>query len=154
MDTKIVPPTGPKPADLLILGEAPGLREAQLGKPFVGPSGRLQFSDALARAGILRSDCRILNVYWTRPPDNKISRVQNKWAYIDKVTQDILDTNPKLILAVGATALEALTGKTEISKWRGSVLTNQKAVNGTLIPCPILPVLHPANVLRTYKDLV
>ena len=56
-----VPPRGPEKAEVLIVGEFPGIEETKQGRPFVGPSGKILRSE-LARVDINLSDCRITNV--------------------------------------------------------------------------------------------
>ena len=56
------------------VGEAPGTEEEALGKPFVGPAGRL-FNSLLARAGIERSECLITNVFDYKLPKNDVKNI-------------------------------------------------------------------------------
>lgn len=65
------PPSGPVPARVMIVGEAPGETEERLGRPFVGASGQ-ELDRMLHEAGILRSECFVTNVCRERPPNNKI----------------------------------------------------------------------------------
>ena len=67
-----VPPTGPCPARIMIVGEAPGADEVKAMQPFVGASGR-ELDKMLSEAGIIRADCFITNVCKRRPPANDIT---------------------------------------------------------------------------------
>ena len=64
-------PSGPCPATIMLVGEAPGEQEVAQGAPFVGASGQ-ELSRMLQEAGIMRSACFITNVVRIRPPGNDI----------------------------------------------------------------------------------
>src|SRR5258708_12029159 len=68
--TQAVPGTGPCPADILIVGEAPGFNEDRQGEPFVGAAGKL-LDTLLSRIGLSRPDVYITNVLKSRPPMNR-----------------------------------------------------------------------------------
>ena len=72
--SRIVFGEGPANAKLMIVGEALGKKEEELGRPFVGPSGEI-LEDLLAGAGLKRSCVYITNVVKIRPPDNDLSRL-------------------------------------------------------------------------------
>jgi len=136
---------------IAIVGEAPGAEEEQLGVPFVGASGNL-LDRQLQKVGVLRSACYIGNVFQYRPPGNKIELVDRndpKWVEgVETLRRELTEFQPTVIFALGGTALEVLTGKTSITKWRGSCLPC------TLVPgLKVLPSLHPAYVLRNYGEL-
>ena len=65
-------PTGPCPAKIMIVGDAPGEQELSQGIPFVGWSGQ-ELNKMLAEAGIMRGECFITNVCRVRPPYDDIS---------------------------------------------------------------------------------
>lgn len=67
-----VRPDGPVPARVMIVGEAPGEREVQEGKPFVGSSG-WELTKMLSEAGINRNECFVTNLARYRPPDNDMN---------------------------------------------------------------------------------
>lgn len=159
---KRVPSAGPKPARVMLVGEAPGVSEEMHGAPFVGSSG-IELNRMLSEVGINRDDCYITNVCKYRPPNNKIenwfmNKTQAKKAHIDEICgrypneyiiegleelfQEIDAVKPKVIIALGDTALWALCGETGITKWRGSYL-----LHGGI---PVIPTYHPAAVLRMW----
>lgn len=150
ISTKQVPnvfPTSSADYRLAVVGEAPGEREEAFGQPFIGPSGDL-LSSLLASCGITRSACFIGNVCKYRPPGNDITefgyahpKVQEGWLEL----QDELKTYaPHAILALGDTPLHFLTGRMGITSWRGSILTSPYG--------KVIPSIHPAAVLREYKQ--
>ena len=138
---KIVVSRGNPFAKLMIIGEAPGAKEEELGEPFVGRSGKL-LDKLLQNAGINNNqDVYFCNVVKCRPPQNrrptKIEIQENlPWLY-----QQIKLVNPEIILLVGATALQAiLKNKSPISILRGKWIS----WNGRLV----MPIFHPAYLLR------
>lgn len=136
-------------AKWLLVGEAPGEEEMAAGRPFVGKSGQL-LERALAQAGMSRDDFSITNVCQYRPPANKIEKWLGK-----EVDQRVItgiaelelligEIKPEAILTVGNTSLWALLGLRQITSRRGSPLLYDGK--------PLLPTLHPAAVLRDYKE--
>src|SRR6187402_4003838 len=131
-EKKYVPGTGPIGAKFLILGEAPSYEETRAGKPFVGPSGR-ELDRLLKDAGIHRSSCWITNACKYEVPPNEGKKklpfhVRARNVGIDMDQQlaelqvEINELKPNCILALGGTALWALSGKTKISSHRGSIM--------------------------------
>lgn len=162
-------PIGPQPASILIVGEAPGAQEMVMGEPFVGSSGQ-ELNRMLMEAGIARASCRITNVTFSQPPGNDISAFFGKKSSgfpsicgrypsreiaegLAALHQEIEATRPNLILALGDTALWALTGLGGITKWRGSnLVTNPNApVGGLSRPYKVIPTYHPAAILRQWS---
>lgn len=158
-----VPPSGPSFARTLIVGEAPGETEVQLGAPFVGQSGE-ELTKMLSEAGIDRHSCRITNVCPWHPPANDIeaffgnktesrrehlplihgryphSPITNGLALLER---EIASLRPDKIIALGSTPLWALAGVNGITNWRGSMLNHASGAR-------LLPTLHPALVLRQW----
>lgn len=143
-----VPPEITPGARLMIVGEAPGEHEVVAKRPFVGQSGKF-LDGALRVAGLMRKDLSIFNVVPWRPPNNAIDAwfpkgepnelvVEGRRRLHDAIQQHA----PTAILAVGNTALWALTGRRGISDRRGSLYT----VAGS--NTQLLATLHPAAVLR------
>ena len=138
---KIVVSRGNPFAKLMIIGEAPGAKEEEIGEPFVGRSGKL-LDKLLQNAGIdINQDVYFCNVVKCRPPQNrrptKIEIQENlPWLY-----QQIKLVNPSVIVLVGATALEAILKiKSRISILRGKWIDWE----GKLL----MPVFHPSYLLR------
>lgn len=103
----LVPGSGPQPAVGMIVGEAPGRREVELGEPFVGRSGQL-LDRALGELGVYRRTLYVTNVVKEMPVDSdgKIrkpfqSEIDAWWPILKG---EIEQTNPKAILALGKTA--------------------------------------------------
>jgi probable DNA metabolism protein len=118
---------GPENADLVFVGEQPGDQEDLQGKPFVGPAGQL-FDKALAEAGIERDRVYVTNAvkHFKFEPRGKrrihqrpnVSEIKAcKW-WLDR---ELAAIRPKLVVALGASAAQALAGKSiAVTKARGA----------------------------------
>jgi uracil-DNA glycosylase len=137
-------------ASLLIVGEQPGDQEDLAGVPFVGPAGRL-LDEALSEAGIPRSDVYVTNAVkhfkWERGEKGKrrIHRKPNAGeitACRPWLDAEISAVRPRIILALGATAAQALLGKKfRVTADRGRAITSELAES-------VVATVHPSSVLR------
>jgi DNA polymerase I-like protein with 3'-5' exonuclease and polymerase domains/uracil-DNA glycosylase len=162
-------PSGPCPARIMIVGEAPGEQEERAGTPFVGQSGQ-ELDRMLQEAGIMRSTCFVTNVVRVRPPGNDIGVffAQRKsditlqhvnfngkhclpvvMAGIELLKREIEMCRPNVIIALGNTALWALTGNWGITSWRGSELACNLPLALDYQP-KVVPTYHPALVRRQW----
>lgn len=162
-------PSGPCPAKIMIVGEAPGEQEERLGIPFVGASGS-ELDRMLQEAGILRSTCFVTNVVRKRPPGNDIGvfftqrksditlqhvELNGKHCLpvvmegIELLKREIELCQPDVIIALGNTALWALTGHWGITSWRGSELLCSLRLSIDYKP-KVIPTYHPALILRQW----
>lgn len=135
---KLVFGSGNLDAKIVFVGEAPGRAEEILGKPFVGRAGKL-LDKALKNASIRRSDVYITNVVKFRPPNNRKPSKNEIKLFAPFLIRELEIIKPKIVCVLGATALEALTGKKEITKLRGKIIRAR---------WKILPTFHPAAILR------
>lgn len=108
----MVPGEGTQPNLAMVVGEAPGKKEVELGRPFVGQSGRL-LGVALRACGIARADIYITNVVKELPLDSE-ERVRRPYpdeimAWRPILDAEIQQTAPAAILALGRTAANVLT---------------------------------------------
>lgn len=145
------PPEITPGAKYLIVGEAPGADEVRHRRPFCGVSGKF-LDGALAVAKLTRRQFSITNACLVRPPGNKIEEFFPKGKpnalveeSVDCLRATIEEEKPEAILALGNTALWALTGHRQITKRRGSLYEWKGGI-------PVLPTLHPAAVLREPID--
>lgn len=146
--TQVVFGEGPVDAPLMIVGEQPGDREDLEGRPFAGPAGDV-FNAAARAAGLNRRDAYVTNAvkHFKFAPRGKRRIHQRPDAGEIEACRWWLDlerrlVRPKLILAMGATALQSLTGSgAGLLKRRGSLEQTQ---DGT----PLLVTLHPSYILR------
>lgn len=158
MDVKVVKGDGPKRPRLILIGEAPGEEEARQGKPFVGPSGKIQ-DGILLSAGLRREECFLDNIISIRPPMNKMNRLGELGvtveSFIPNLTQTLLSLDCPIIIAYGDTAMWYLTRMGEMSK-RGEISGISKH-RGSIYPCIldsrklVIPTFHPRFVIENWK---
>lgn len=127
-------------ADIMFIGEAPGGEEDLQGIPFVGRAGQL-LTKLLKVVGIERKDVYICNILKCRPPNNRKplpSEIEMCKPYLIKQIELV---QPKVIVALGATAVEGLLNiKKKMGELRGSILSFNKI--------PVIVTYHPAALLR------
>jgi len=140
---KWVGPCGPLDAQIVLIGEAPARVECEVGVPFKGSAGR--YLDMLLRAaGLPRDALRITNLVKMRVPQDKISKVSKKELAVwkEKLIEEINDLpNVKVIVPLGNFPLEAVTGKSGITNFRGSPLKPISTINHN---CIVIPTFHPS----------
>ena len=140
----------------MIVGEGPGQKEDELGKPFVGDAGSL-LNKMLKAINIEREKVYITNVVNYRPPNNRKPETSEINRYSKFLKEHISIIDPQILILMGSTAMEALIGiNKKISKERGQwkeVIIKQKTYK-TII------TFHPAYLLRqpeqkkfSWKDL-
>jgi DNA polymerase len=141
-------------ADVMLVGEQPGDVEDRAGRPFVGPAGQL-LDRALEAAGIERSAVYVTNAVkhfkWTPSPNGK-RRIHQKpdtrevAACKPWLEAEIAVLRPRLVVALGATAAQALLGKSfKVTQHRGEVFDLPPASR-------ITATIHPSAILRSPGD--
>lgn len=136
--TRGVPGEGNPDAEILFVGEGPGQKEDELGRPFVGPAGQL-LEEMLRHIGLTRGDVYIANVIKHRPPGNRDPLPDEHEACWPYLKQQIEIIRPKIIVCLGRHALARfLPGKT-ISEVRGRAFRVGDAV--------YFAMYHPAAAL-------
>ena len=156
---------GKKDSKIVLVGEAPGQQEEMSGAPFMGYDGQ-ELDRMLKDAGIQRHECYLTNVLWTRPPQNKFDLFcvkkaelplgyslpavsQGKYLHpnflpeLDRLYGELAEVKPNLIVALGAKALWALTGRSNIGAMRGTVCETPYG--------KCLPTYHPSAVNRDWS---
>jgi len=124
----------------MIIGEAPGRQEANMGIPFVGDSGRDQ-AQFLLKVGIDESDCYLTNIVMCHPPDNRDPSSEEITCCRPRLLYEINTVNPKVIVAVGRLAASELLGR-EVKMVLDHGIPWLKG--GRII----IPVYHPAASLH------
>ena len=131
-------------AKIMIIGEGPGAQEDAEGKPFVGRAGKL-LDKMLESIHLNRTKVYISNVVNYRPPANRRPTEEEIVRYLPYLKSHIEIMNPKILILLGSTALNAIIGNvTVISKARGKWI--QKEI-GTVKPW-IIASFHPAFLMR------
>ena len=129
---------------IMLIGEGPGANEDAEGKPFVGRAGKL-LDKMLAAIHLDRAKVYISNVVNYRPPDNRKPTEEEIEKYLPYLISHIEIINPKIILLLGSTALNALIGnEVVISKARGKWMQKQIASTKPWI----IASFHPAFLMR------
>ena len=136
---KAVPGEGPADAEIFFIGEAPGLNEDRVGRPFVGAAGQF-LDELLASASLQRSACFIGNVVKCRPPDNRNPTTQEIAACAPYLSRQLALIKPTVVVTLGRFSLEKFIKGEAISRIHG-VLRN---IDGQLV----LPMYHPAAALH------
>jgi uracil-DNA glycosylase len=135
---------GPPQADLMIIGEGPGVDDIKSELPFQGPAGML-LNRMLAAIDLARAECYLCNVIKCIPPGERKFSVEEIEDCRPFLLRQILAINPRVIMALGALAAQTLLrSKKTISELRGEVFTFQLNDRET----PILPTFNPAYLLR------
>lgn len=137
--TKAVPGEGPLTAEVMCIGEAPGVNEDKQGMPFVGAAGNF-LTELLAAGGLKREDVYICNVLKCRPPSNRDpmpDEIQACSEYLD-LQLDMVD--PLVVITLGRFSMAKWFPQQTISRIHGSV----KEDVGRLI----VPMYHPAAALH------
>ncbi len=138
---------GPVPAPVLLIGEQPGDKEDLAGRPFVGPAG-FKLNEALGEAGVDRQKVYVTNAvkHFKYVPRGKIRLHQKPVTVEIKACRDWLEreldfVQPKVAVAMGATAAQSLFGKAmAVNKNRGRLID--------LGTCQALITVHPSYLLR------
>lgn len=175
---------GPLTAPVLLVGEAWGASEASTRRPFVGAAGK-ELDKMLCEAGFTHSDILFTNIVHQQPHNNDFTQflISNKDAKplridplygvypteelreaVETLEEQILDLNPRLIIAAGNWPLWALGDKhtsvstkagykvpSGIMNWRGSQ-TQTRPIGAELKRYPLLPIIHPAAILRGWEN--
>jgi uracil-DNA glycosylase len=146
--TQAVEGEGPTSAKIMLVGEQPGDEEDLRGAPFVGPAGKV-LDDALLQAGMARSDVYVTNAVkhfkWEprgkrrlhKKPNMSEIRACNMW-----LVEEISSIKPRVIVALGASALAGLVGSSyTIEAARKADLTHSSGAK-------VLATYHPSAILR------
>ena len=143
--TQTVFGVGDEKAEWLLVGEAPGAEEDRLGEPFVGQAGRL-LDQMLLSIGLKRGEnVYIANVLKCRPPGNRNPEPDEVAKCSPHLLRQIELIRPKLIVAMGRFAVQALLGTSEpIGKLRGRA--------HDYLGIPLVVTYHPAYLLRNLPD--
>ena len=142
--TNLVFADGNPSSSIMIIGEGPGANDVKEGKPFVGRAGKL-LDKMLEAIKLNRRNVYISNVVNFRPPMNRRPTDIEINRYLPFLNKHIEIINPKILLLLGSTALNALIGnEVVISKARGKWVTKKI---GNANP-EVIASFHPAFLMR------
>ncbi len=139
---------GRRSARVILVGEQPGNDEDLQGHPFVGPAGHV-LDEALEVAGIVRDDAYVTNVVkhfkWEPKGKRRIHKKPNAReisACLPWLEKEIELLKPHVLVCLGATAAQALLGRTfKVTEQRGKLIPSNLAPNA-------LATVHPSSILR------
>ena len=131
-------------SQIMIVGEGPGEKEDEIGQPFVGDAGNL-LNKMLSAININRESVYITNVVNFRPPNNRKPTSAEINRYSIFLREHILIINPKILIIMGSTAMEALVGNNikiskDRGKWKEIIIKNKTFTS--------IVTFHPAYLLR------
>ena len=153
---KLVFSDGNPLSQLMIVGEGPGQKEDEIGKPFVGEAGML-LNKMLKAINVKREDVYITNVVNYRPPNNRKPETSEIIRYTEFLREHIRIINPKLLILMGSTAMESLFGsKIKITKERGTwkeVIIDQKTFETMITFHPAYLLRQPEQKKNSWEDL-
>ena len=141
---KLVFSDGDIDSKIMIVGEGPGQKEDEIGKPFMGEAGLL-LNKMLKSIQLDRNKTYITNVVNFRPPENRKPDLSEIKRYKYFLMEHISIIEPKILVLMGSTAMEALFGSKmkitkERGKWKELIIKNR--TYNTII------TFHPAYLLR------
>jgi len=136
--------SGSPKADLMFVGEAPGMEEDLQGLPFVGRAGKL-LTKIIESIGLKRKDVYIANILKCRPPENRNPLPTEILTCENYLLKQIKLIKPKVICTLGKFASQTLLrDQTSISRLRGKFYDYRNA--------KLMPTFHPAYLLRNPGD--
>ena len=142
--TNMVFSDGNPKSKIMLIGEAPGANEDEEGLPFVGRAGAL-LDKMLAAIDLDRKKVYISNIINYRPPDNRRPTDEEINRYLPFITKHIEIINPKILVLLGSTAMNALIGnEVVISKMRGKWIEKKFGNCKT----SVIVTFHPAFLMR------
>lgn len=134
-------------ARLLLIGEAPGAEEDRQGRPFVGAAGQL-LDRMLDAIGLDRRQVLITNTVFWRPPGNRTPTPQETATCLPFLERLVTLVEPQVIGLLGGSAAKTILETEEgIMKLRGR--WHERRWPGLSHPLPVLPMFHPAFLLRS-----
>jgi len=126
-------------ADVIFIGEAPGQKEDELLRPFVGRAGTI-LNKNIEAIGWKREDVYITNIVKQRPPENRDPLPEEIDSYRPYLSRHIEILNPKIIVPLGRFAMNYFLPTAKISKDQGKLFF----LHGRFV----FPIYHPAAALR------
>ncbi len=135
-------------ADIVFVGEAPGKKEDETGRPFVGASGKF-LEEMLGGIGLTREDVYITSILKYRPPNNRDPFPKEKQDFMPYLQAQLEIIEPKLLVTLGRHSTNCFLPDLQISKAHGQPERwREKASDGKGENVwTILPLYHPAAAL-------
>ena len=138
--TNAVPGEGSSIAKLFFVGEAPGAREDETGRPFVGRSGKL-LTTMIEEIGLSREEVFISSILKCRPPNNRVPHQSERETCRPYIEKQIELINPRVIVLLGGTAIASMVGPWKVTESHGTYFEAQGRT--------YFMTFHPAAALRS-----
>lgn len=141
--------TGNPMADIVFVGEAPGIEEERMGEPFVGPAGQ-KLTKIVEAMGLRRADVYISNICKFRPAmenqgsGNRKPTLEEMQSCLPFIVAELGIIEPRMVVALGATAAEGLGLKGAVSGLRGRF--------HDAFGIPLRVTFHPSFILREERE--
>ncbi len=142
--TNTVPGEGNEKAQILFIGEAPGKKEDEEGRPFIGRSGKL-LRELISMTGLKEDEVFIANVVKCRPPENRDPKKDEIKACRHFLDRQISLIDPKIIVTLGRHAMNRVFPELKISEAHGKMVTHDNGRH-------YMPLYHPAVALYSPKQ--
>ena len=126
-----------KNVDVLFVGEGPGKEEDLQGRPFVGRAGKI-LDEWIKESGIEKY--AIINIVKCRPPNNRVPTNSEIRSCLPNFIKQIKELNPKIIVALGKTAMSVLVNRTDITANVGKIFETRYG--------KVFILFHPSYILR------
>lgn len=139
----VVPGEGSAEAEIMFIGEGPGQKEDELGRPFVGAAGKF-LDEMLGIINLKRGEVFIGNVVKCRPPGNRDPLPEEAEACWPWLVKQIKIIDPKLIVLLGRHSMERFLPGQKISQIHGKAMRKNIPEIGTSI---LYALYHPAAAL-------
>lgn len=136
-------------AQIMFIGEAPGKKEDELGRPFVGSAGKF-LDEMLTSIGMERGDVYITNIVKYRPPGNRDPEPEEKTAFLPYLVRQIETIKPKVVATLGRHSMNLFLPDMQISKIHGQPKRIHMEIppeKTEVVQLVILPLYHPAAAL-------
>ncbi len=141
--SRLVMGEGNPDADIVFIGEAPGKKEDELGRPFVGASGTF-LNTMLGATGLVRDDVYITNVVKYRPPKNRDPSPAEVAEFLPYLLRQLEIIQPKVVITLGRISMEHFLPDVKISDVHGQLF--EVDFMGQAVT--LAPLYHPAVALR------
>lgn len=151
-----VPGAGPTDTPLMLVGEAPGVNEVNMGKPFVGDGGQ-ELNKYLSLAGLPRNNWYTTNLVKCRPPKNRDPE-KIEMDYCSKYLEEEIDAySPKLIITLGRFATRYFLGEDADMELVHGIpfLINHRGSDRIIVPCyhPASGLYNTTHMTFIYQDI-
>jgi len=140
---QVVPGEGSADAEIMFIGEGPGQKEDELGRPFVGAAGKF-LDEMLGYINLKRESVYIANTVKCRPPENRDPLPEEKEACWTWLLEQIKLIQPKLIVTLGKHSMELFLPNQKISQIHGKALRREMPDLGKQV---FYALYHPAAAL-------